>query len=173
MIDREQGSKNREPDAGGHSGVENAEHDALMRLIDAMFAEINNYRKRQLTDFRNAVIAIALVTWGAYTLEKTPGNDASFIMYMAGVACFLLAVLGSVTILMYDTRVHYLLRNANDLADALSSRDGLGEIAKRGMFKPKEREAAGWRERWHMAWIYAVAIIALGVVGAVLNIERQ
>ncbi len=79
--------------------------------------QIQGYRNRQITAFREAVIAIGLITYGTIFLPKEILNHVFlFFVRLTGAAvCYFLSSLGCQMIMSYKTRIHELRRELGKL----------------------------------------------------------
>ena len=95
----------------------------LPHLIDAMSEEIRAYRQRQLTTFREVVIVLAVIIWGAGQL-LSPDNalmEAFVVRVLAAVACASAGYFGWQIIHNYKRRIYYVRDRRNEVAQCFKN----------------------------------------------------
>src|SRR5438067_7807995 len=80
----------------------------LLALLDKASAEIDTYRQRQITTFREAVIVQALITWGANQLKLQSNYYIPLIRFAAALGCLSASIIGYLIIRSYKRRIYYI-----------------------------------------------------------------
>lgn len=86
-------------------------YEVQISILETMSQEINTYRQRQITMFREAVIVLALVTWGINQLNIQDNWPGWIIRVAAAAACALVGIVGILIILSYKKRIYYIRMN--------------------------------------------------------------
>ncbi len=116
-----------------------------IKLVEALSVEIQAYRQRVLTTFRDVAIAQALVTWGPAFIASGGLQEASdwlhfTVRLLAAAGCGFLGWIGLQMITAYQMRIRFCRDNRNVLAD--HCRNGV-ELAFKDVFYSTDERRAG------------------------------
>ena len=144
--------------------------DNKQALSDGLSEEIQVYRRRQLTTFREVLIVQALITWGIGQLgidEKTSADVISLIRFVATGACVVAGVVGIWIILAYKERIYHLRDGRNYLADCLVPPDPEGSDPNiypgRKWYYPTDVK------KMPTSYIYSFTIVAFSLFTGAVN----
>lgn len=145
----------------------------ILHLIEAASTEIDAYRKRQLTAFREAIIVIALITWAVNTVDLSRSDWAGWVVrVIGGTTCILVGVFGTMIYLRFSAANAHLRIKRERLVSSLQppckSEGGLSKEVGDALFYPVTRPGTRWVSRISPA--YVLALLTLAALGAVLNV---
>ncbi|UCD75334.1 MAG: hypothetical protein JSV91_00145 [Phycisphaerales bacterium] len=141
----------------------------VIELIKFVSDEMESNRKRQIAIFREAVIAIALVTWAAILIPR--GLDASvgdrrWIGWSAFCLCLAASLLGGRIIFLYRQRIYHLRNSREDLVRHIRPKlrgDNTKDPPTTWLFPPVGPPTG--------SLTYFFSLLAVGAVGAVFNLS--
>ena len=81
--------------------------DAINKVLDAAELEISEYRRREVSTFRDLAIVQAVITWGAGQLSLTR-EVLALTRFLAAGACICATVVGWMLINIFRNRIHYV-----------------------------------------------------------------
>lgn len=141
--------------------------DRITPLADQISREIDTYRHRQISTFREVAIVQAIATWGIGQLGLAPGAVKP-ARFLAMGACLAAGLLGAWIIQIYKKRIYYLRTHRN----ALYSRY-LCEAEDRSPFVPfypTETSSARFSlVTVPSSFAYTAALLVVSVTTGVLN----
>jgi hypothetical protein len=156
-----------------HLNEKKEEHNEhlLFVLLEKATNEINTYRNRQLTTFREAIIVQALITWGVTQLKFSSNMSGWIIRIIAGLACLWVGWVGKVIIISYKRRIYYIRDNRSELVQQIQENNGELLGAVRNLFYPTS--SAAIKEEYKTrptSWIYSMTLLVMGVLTFLINI---
>ena len=97
-------------------------------LIEKMSQEISTYRQRQITMFREAIIVLALITWGIIRLELVNNFFGFLLRFLSGVACIFVGWIGAKIIMSYKKRIYHIRQERSKLMIAFSKHSKVKDV---------------------------------------------
>jgi hypothetical protein len=146
--------------------VDQLSDESLIALIRAGSDEIETYRRRQITTFREFIIVQALITWGIGRLGPTPGPVTQWTRGMGALVCLIAGIAGFWMIMLYKRRIHHIRDQRDHVTKVLAG----SEIP---LYYPTARPERGWFARLFSlptSTIYGVTLIIVGVLTCLTNL---
>lgn len=149
--------------------------NVLLSLFDKASNEIDVYRQRQISTFREAIMVLAVITWG---LSKIVASDnksstALIIRGIAAFACISTSAIGSSIIMSYKKRIYYIREMREKLVNYLLKDIPPDEKWKFLFYPTSEFAKIELEEKYRTSptsSIYSVTLIVLGISTAGVNI---
>jgi hypothetical protein len=97
--------------------------EPLLDLLRQASDEINTYRARQFTTFREIIIVQGLIAWAFTHLQLEPGLGAQVVRWAAITACMAAACIGIWIMLSYRKRIHHMRDGRDKVAGRILATD--------------------------------------------------
>ncbi len=142
----------------------------LIDLIKHATEEINAYRQRQLTTFREAVIVLALITWGVSQLGLQSNNAGWIIRALAGLACLYVGWVGKKIIMSYKNRIYHIRDSRSQIAQQLYSISSQTVQIPNIFYPTSGHGVEKSYETTPTSTIYSYVLLTLGFLGCIINL---
>ena len=96
--------------------------DTLKHLIDKASDEIETYRRRQITMFREAVIVMAFIIWGTFSILEKKIQLGWLIKSATAIACIGTGFIGMLIIFAYKRRIYHVRGKRDDLCNLIQTK---------------------------------------------------
>jgi len=140
----------------------------LLSLLESADREIETYRRRQISTFRELAIVQALITWGVGQLGFV-GKALAFPRACASGACILATFIGCWLILVFKKRIHYVRDKKTDLQEEIKRFVSLESVQTSYPTKNRRSRFNAMYETVPSSSIYIYALITVGALTAVTN----
>ena len=151
----------------------NIEISFFGKLLDEVSKEITTYRQRQITMFREAVIVLAVITWGINQLEMKNNIAEWIIRILASIACISVGYVGYKIIMAYKSRIYYVRKKRTELFVKYAERFNMGDIMAPDFDPFYPVDVGNFIKTYKTtptSKIYTAALISISVLTTFINI---
>lgn len=146
-------------------------------LIDKASEEIDIYRKRQITTFREMSIVIGVICWSVVEMEIESVLYANIIAITASLACIAATSFGVWIIMAYKYRIYHIRTRRDEIMSNISSIKDIyfPIINKKVMYNNGIKRTIGdydkirYKKSKQTSFIYSLALLAVGLLGVVIT----
>lgn len=145
-------------------------YEVQISILETMSQEINTYRQRQITMFREAVIVLALVTWGINQLNIQDNWPGWIIRVAAAAACALVGIVGILIILSYKKRIYYIRDERTKRISVLERLLATKKIKSEAFYPTETKRLEKKHKTLPSSKIYIWALVGMSVLTFIVNI---